>query len=132
MTGEERRKIWGILEKDLNSCPAIWYMVKQMEISQNEEEVKKLSQFLSEAYISNYNYGNSLHIPGKVTYISFDNPMEVNLQPDDGVTVRVLTDNGKVYIEIWKGVDGITYNINTSSVKLVYRGGRLEIAFTGE
>jgi len=108
-------------------------MVNQMEKVRWEEEIKKLSQFLSENHIAHYIYGFSLHIPGKATYVSLDDPMEIRIQQNTKVTLRVLKtaekEGDNVQVETWKNLDSVIFNIESSGVEIVYHGGELEIRF---
>jgi len=104
-----------------------------METIPGKEEIKKLSSFLSENHIAHYIYGFSLHIPGKVTYVSLDDPMEIRVQQNTKVTLRVLktveNGDGNVQVETWKNLDSVIFNIESKSVEVIYHGGELEIRF---
>ena len=104
-----------------------------MEMDRGEEEIKKLSSFLSENHIAHYIYGFSLHIPGKVTYATLDDPMEIRVQQNTKMVVRVLKtttkEGNKVQVETWKDFDSVVFNIESSGVEIVYHGGELEIRF---
>jgi len=109
------------------------YQVNRMEVSQWEEEIKKLSKFLSEMQIAHYIYSFALHIPGKITYVSLDNPMEIRIKQNKRMEVRVLKtmtkEGGEVKIETWKDFDSVVLNIESSNVEVVYHNGELEILF---
>ena len=100
-----------------------------MEISPGEEEIKKLSGFLSEMHIAHYIHDFSLHIPGEATYVSFDDPMEIRVQQNNGMVLRVLKEGNKFQVETWKNLDSVIFNIKDSGVEVVYHGGELEIRF---
>jgi len=120
-------------KKALNISKRKIYLVNQMEKVRWEEEIKKLSQFLSENHIAHYIYDFSLHIPGKTTYVSLDDPIEVRIQQNTKVTLRVLktVENGdsNVQVETWKNLDSVIFNIESKNVEVVYHGGELEIRF---
>jgi len=104
-----------------------------MEKAKWEEEIKKLSQFLSENHIAHYIYGFSLHIPGKATYVSLNDPMEIRIQQNTKMMVRVLKtetkEGNKVQVETWKNFDSVVFNIEDPHIEIVYHGGELEIRF---
>jgi hypothetical protein len=104
-----------------------------MEISPGEEEIKKLSGFLSEMHIAHYVHEFSLHIPGEATYVSFDDPMEIRVEQNNGEVIRVLKtveeEGDNVQVETWKGLDSVIFNIKSKGVEVVYHGGELEIRF---
>ena len=110
----------------------IYRMVKKMYISQEQKEIRKLSKFLSDMYVPHYVYGSSLHILGECVYVNFEEPMEIRVNQNDNIMIRVIKDCSIVYIEIWKDLDGVTYNIETSDIKVIYNDGELEIHFSGE
>ena len=103
-----------------------------MEINQERKEIKKVSQFLSEMHVAHYIYDSSLYIPGKVTLASLEEPMEIRVEQDSGMAIRVLKDNDKVYVEAWKDINGVTYGDAMRKIEVVYYGGKLEIRFTDE
>ena len=100
-----------------------------MEISPGEEEIKKLSGFLSEMHIAHYIHDFSLHIPGEATYVSFDDPFEIRIEQKNGMVLRVLKEGNKFQVETWKNLDSVIFNIKDSGVEVVYHGGELEIRF---
>jgi len=100
-----------------------------MEIIPGEEEIKKLSQFLSENHIAHYVHEFSLHIPGEITYVSFDDPFEIRVEQNNGEVVRIAKEDDKYQVETWKGLESVIYNIRLSGVEVVYHDGELEIRF---
>jgi len=104
-----------------------------MEKAGWEEEIKKLSKFLSENHIAHYIYGFSLHIPGKATYVSLDDPMGIRVQQNTKVALRVLKtaekEGNKVQVETWKDFDSVVFNIEDPHIEIEYHGGELEIRF---
>ena len=104
-----------------------------METNGWKEEIKRLSDFLSDMQIAHYIHSFSLHIPGEATYVSFDDPMEIRVQQNNGKVVRVLktAEDGenKIQVETWKGLDGTIVNVKSKGVEVVYHGGELEIRF---
>ena len=103
-----------------------------MEESKNEERIRKISNFFSKMRIAHYVRDSSLYVPGKVTLVSIIEPMEIRVEQTNGMAVRILKPNDKVYIEVWKGVNGIVYGDAMRNIEVVYYGGRLEIRFLGE
>jgi hypothetical protein len=104
-----------------------------MKMSPGKEEIKKLSDFLSEMHIAHYIYEFSLHIPGEATYVSFDDPFEIRIEQNNGMVLRVLksVENGdsNIQVETWKNLDSVIFNIRSKGVEVVYHGGELEIRF---
>ncbi len=104
-----------------------------METVPGKEEIKRLSDFLSEMHIAHYIYGFSLHIPGEATYVSFDDPFEIRIEQNNGKTLRVLKsverEGNKVQVEAWKGLDSVIFNVKDPGVEVVYHNGELEIRF---
>ena len=100
-----------------------------METTTGKEEIKKLSDFLSEMHIAHYIYGFSLHIPGEATYVSFDDPFEIRIEQNNGMTLRVLKSVDNVQVEAWKGLDSVIFNVKNPGVEVVYHNGELEIRF---
>jgi len=107
-------------------------MVKRMEINQSKEKIKKVSHFLSEMHIAHYTDSLTIHVPGKVVLVSIDQPAEIKVEQDSGMSVRILKDHDKIYIEAWKGIDGVTYGDAMTGIDVVYYDGELEIRFLGE
>jgi hypothetical protein len=103
-----------------------------MEMSPGKEEIKRLSDFLNEMHIAHYIYGFSLHIPGEATYVSLDDPMEIRVQQNNGMTLRVLKtvekEGNDVQIEAWKGLDGVIFDVKDQSISVEYRNGELIIS----
>ena len=107
-------------------------MVKRMEINQSKEKIKKVSHFLSEMHIAHYTDSLTIHVPGKVVLVSIDQPAEIKVEQDNGMSVRILKDNDKVYVEAWRGLDGVTFGDAMQHVDAVFYDGELEIRFLGE
>jgi len=103
-----------------------------MEISQEKKEIKKLSRFLSEMYVPHYVDGTILYVLGECIYVNFDEPMELWIMQNDVTSVRIIKDSKIIYIEVWRGLDGVTYNIEMSNVKIIFNNGQLEIRFMGD
>ena len=122
----------GILEKDLNRAGRKSVSVKQMETSQEEKGIKKLSKFLSETHIAHYVCGSSLYVPGKVTYINLSRPMEIRVQQDNDMVIRILKGDDKVYVDALKGLSVIQYGSGMQNIEFMYQGGELEIHFLND
>ena len=103
-----------------------------METIQTKQEIRKLSRFLSSRHVNSYIDEFTLHIPSEVTYINTDEPLEIDVLQNEDITIRVLKDNDRFYIEVWESIDGVTYGNGTTGIKVVYDNKELKIKFLGE
>ena len=104
-----------------------------MEKVELEKEIKKLSEFLSEAHVAHYIHGSGIHIPGRVIHVNFGYPMEIRVRQNKKTTVRVLksaeTGGNNIQIETWKDFDSVIFNVEDPNIEIMYNNGELEIRF---